>query len=56
LSCFRDYSDYPDELTQLIAPILENIDFVVVRVADLKKFDDATANFGTGNNFNENLL
>jgi hypothetical protein len=25
-----DYSDYPDELTQLIAPILENnIDFVV---------------------------
>jgi cellulose synthase/poly-beta-1,6-N-acetylglucosamine synthase-like glycosyltransferase len=34
-----DYSDYPDELTQLIAPILENnIDFVVgSRVARLRK-------------------
>jgi glycosyltransferase involved in cell wall biosynthesis len=34
-----DYSDYPDELTQLIAPILENnIDFVVgSRVARLRE-------------------
>jgi hypothetical protein len=24
-----EYSDYPDELTQLIAPIENNIDFVV---------------------------
>jgi hypothetical protein len=43
-----DYSDYPEDLTQLIAPILENnIDFVVgSRVARFReKFDDATANF-----------
>jgi hypothetical protein len=45
---FRWSSDYPDELTQLIAPILEdNIDFVVAPEARLReKFDDATANFG----------
>jgi len=34
-----DYSDYPDELTQIIAPILENdIDFVIgARVAHLRE-------------------
>jgi hypothetical protein len=45
-----DYSDYPDELTQLIAPILENnIDFVVVRVARLReKTMTPQQIFGTG--------
>jgi glycosyltransferase involved in cell wall biosynthesis len=39
-----DYSDYPDELTQLIAPILENnIDFVVgSRVARLRERNSMT--------------
>ncbi|MEZ7504804.1 glycosyltransferase family 2 protein [Flavobacterium sp. Arc2] len=39
-----DYSDYPDELTQLIAPILEdNIDFVVgSRVARLREKNSMT--------------
>jgi glycosyltransferase involved in cell wall biosynthesis len=39
-----DYSDYPDELTQLIAPILENnIDFVVgSRVAHLRERNSMT--------------
>jgi len=39
-----DYSDYPEELTKIIAPILhENIDFVVgARVPDLREKDSVT--------------
>jgi cellulose synthase/poly-beta-1,6-N-acetylglucosamine synthase-like glycosyltransferase len=55
-----DYSDYPDELTQLIAPILENnIDFVVgSRVARLEKNSMTPQQIFelASNNFNENLL
>jgi hypothetical protein len=56
-----DYSDYPDELTQLIAPILENnIDFVVgSRVARLREKTRWRHSkfWETGyNNFNENLF
>jgi len=39
-----DYSDYPEELTKIIAPILhENIDFVVgARVSELREKDSVT--------------
>jgi len=39
-----DYSDYPEELTKIIAPILhENIDFVVgARVPELREKDSVT--------------
>jgi cellulose synthase/poly-beta-1,6-N-acetylglucosamine synthase-like glycosyltransferase len=56
-----DYSDYPDELTQLIAPILENnIDFVVgPECGSIKRKNSMTPQqilLATCNNFNENLL
>ena len=46
-----DYSDYPNELTQIIAPILENdIDFVIgARVAHLREKDSMTPQQVFGN-------
>jgi hypothetical protein len=42
-----DYSDYPEELTKLIDPILTNVDFVIgARVPELgNRLNDSTTNF-----------
>jgi hypothetical protein len=55
-----DYSDYPDELTQLIVHIRKQYWFCCwLQSGSIKrkKLDDATANFWelASNNFNENL-